>query len=46
MGFLGCAANFDNVFTLRRERLQSPITRLPAERLDGVCRAYRFAGGC
>lgn len=41
-----CAANFDNVFTLRRERLQSHITQLPAERLDEVCRAYRFAVGC
>lgn len=41
-----CAANFDNVFTLRRERLRSPITQLPAQRLDDVCLAYRFAVGC
>ncbi|MDN5932955.1 MAG: type II toxin-antitoxin system PemK/MazF family toxin [Pseudonocardia sp.] len=41
-----CAANFDNVFTLRRERLQSPVAQLPAARLDEVCRAYRFAVGC
>ncbi|MCY7340815.1 MAG: type II toxin-antitoxin system PemK/MazF family toxin [Pseudonocardia sp.] len=41
-----CAANFDNVFTLRRDRLRSYITALPAARLDEVCRSYRFAVGC
>lgn len=41
-----CAANFDNVFTLRRERLQSLIAQLSTTRLDEVCRAYRFAAGC
>jgi len=41
-----CAANFDNVFTLRRERLQGRIALLPTARLDEVCRAYRFAAGC
>lgn len=40
------AANFDNVFTLRRERLQERIAELPEARLDEVCRAYRFAAGC
>lgn len=37
-----CAANFDNVFTLRRAR----ISRLADERLAEVSRAYRFAAGC
>lgn len=41
-----CAANFDNVLTLRRDRLQSRIAALPATRVDEVCRAYRFAAGC
>ncbi len=41
-----CAANFDNVFTLRRERLRERIAALPSARLDEVCRAYRFAVGC
>lgn len=41
-----CAANFDNIFTLRRERLRSSIAQLPAARLEEVCRAYRFAAGC
>jgi mRNA interferase MazF len=41
-----CAANFDNVFTLRRERLQSRINRLGPGQRDEVCRAYRFAAGC
>ena len=41
-----CAANFDNVFTLRRDRLENRITTLPSDKLDLVCRAYRFAAGC
>lgn len=41
-----CAANFDNVFTLRRERLQERICALPAGHLEDVCRSYRFAAGC
>ncbi len=41
-----CAANFDNLFTLRRERLRERSTALPEARLDEVCRAYRFATGC
>lgn len=41
-----CAANFDNLFTLRRERLRERIALLPTARLDEVCRAYRFAAGC
>lgn len=41
-----CAANFDNVFTLRLDRLRERITQLPAEKLEDVCRAYRFASEC
>ncbi len=41
-----CAANFDNLFTLRRDRLRKRIAGLPAARLDEVCRSYRFATGC
>lgn len=41
-----CAANFDNVFTLRKERLERRITRLTDSRLAAVCAAYRFAAGC
>lgn len=41
-----CAANFDNVFTLRRDRLRERIAMLPAARWEEVCRAHRFAVGC
>lgn len=41
-----CAANFDNLFTLRRERLREPIARLSDDHLHQVCQAYRFAAGC
>src|SRR5688572_15846906 len=41
-----CAANFDNLFTLRKERLQEFITATPAGKLEDICRAYRFAAGC
>lgn len=41
-----CAANFDNLFTLRRERLQDLVAELDEPHLDEVCRAYRFAAGC
>ncbi|MGQ0577244.1 MAG: type II toxin-antitoxin system PemK/MazF family toxin [Pseudonocardia sp.] len=41
-----CAANFDNVFTLRRERLRERICVLPISRWPEVCRSYRFAVGC
>lgn len=40
------AANFDNVFTLRRERLREHVGTLPATRLAEICRAYRFAADC
>jgi mRNA interferase MazF len=40
------AANFDNIFTLRRSRFKSRITRLGNDRLAEVCRAYRFAAEC
>lgn len=41
-----CAANFDNVFTLHQSRFQQRITRLTIERMQEVCRAYRFAAEC
>ncbi|CAN5135638.1 type II toxin-antitoxin system PemK/MazF family toxin [soil metagenome] len=41
-----CVANFDNVFTLRREGLRERICTLPATRIEEVCRSYRFAAGC
>lgn len=41
-----CAANFDNVFTLRRERLRERIGALPVDRWAEVCRSYRSAVGC
>lgn len=41
-----CAANFDHLFTLRRDRLRTRITALPAARLEEVCRSYRFAAAC
>lgn len=41
-----CAANFDNVFTLRRELLRERVTVLSSHRLEEVCRSYRFAAGC
>lgn len=40
------AANFDNVFTISKQRLDQRIARLGAERLLEVCDAYRFAAGC
>lgn len=41
-----CAANFDNLFTLRRDRLRDPIGQLTGQQLEDVCRAYRFTAGC
>ena len=41
-----CAANFDNVFTLRRELLVERIAHLPPDKFDLICRACRFAVGC
>lgn len=41
-----CAANFDNVFALRRDRLRERLAVLPADRWSEVCQAYRFAVGC
>lgn len=41
-----CAANFDNLFTLRRDRLRERIAVLPVGRWPEVCRSYRFAVGC
>jgi mRNA interferase MazF len=42
----GCSANFDNVFTVGRDRLRERISQLPAVRLEEVCRSYRFGAGC
>lgn len=41
-----CAANFDNVFTLRIEHFVERIAALRASRLGEVCDAYRFAAAC
>ncbi len=41
-----CAANFDNLLTLRKDRLRELVAYTPANKLDDVCRAYRFAAGC
>lgn len=41
-----CAANFDNVFTLGRDRFRDRISGLGADRMVEVCAAYRFAAGC
>lgn len=41
-----CALNFDNVFTLSTSNLLERIVSLSSDRLDEVCRAYRFAAGC
>lgn len=41
-----CAANFDNVFTLRTDRFSEHITTLDPITLEAVCRAYRFAASC
>lgn len=41
-----CAANCDNVFTLRRDRLRDRITQLTGADLDRMCEAYRFAADC
>lgn len=41
-----CAANFDNTFTLRRERLRDRSGVLAEARWAEVCRAHGFAIGC
>lgn len=41
-----CAASFDNLFTLRRERFETRIATLGEPRLAELCAAYRFAAGC
>lgn len=41
-----CAASFDNVFTLRQDRLQRRMSELGPARLEALCQAYRFAAGC
>lgn len=41
-----CAANFDNVFTLERDRLQRRMAALGPDRCEEICAAYRFAANC
>lgn len=41
-----CAINFDNVFTLSTSNLRELIVGLSPDRIEEVCRAYRFAAGC
>jgi mRNA interferase MazF len=41
-----CAANLDNLFTLRRDRFRVYIAALGQHRLGELCAAYRFAAGC
>jgi mRNA interferase MazF len=41
-----CAANFDNVFTLHRQRFHARISALRPDRLGELCAAYRFAAEC
>lgn len=41
-----CAASFDNLFTLRKDRLREQVTTISEGRLEEVCSAYRFAAGC
>ena len=41
-----CAASFDNLFTLRRERFARFIAMLGEHREAELCAAYRFAAGC
>jgi len=38
-----CAVNLDRVTTLPREMLQERLSKLPAEKLERVARALRFA---
>ena len=41
-----CAASFDNLFTLRRDRFETFIATLRSDRHAELCAAYRFAAGC
>lgn len=41
-----CVASFDNIHTLRRDRLRRRITRLSDARLDEACRVMSRALGC
>jgi mRNA interferase MazF len=41
-----CAANFDNVFALRKAHFRQRIGRLDGAKLEEVCHPYRFAAGC
>ena len=41
-----CVATFDNIHTLRRDRLRRRITRLSDARMDEACEVLRLALGC
>ena len=41
-----CALSFDNIITMPKALLTEPITKLPVEKLEGVCRALKAATGC
>lgn len=41
-----CVASFDNLFTLRKERLRERITALPSRRERDLCRVLGDALGC
>lgn len=41
-----CAANFDNMASIRVNRFRKRITQLGDAKLIQVCQAYRFAAGC
>ncbi|MEX1295408.1 MAG: type II toxin-antitoxin system PemK/MazF family toxin [Candidatus Limnocylindrales bacterium] len=41
-----CVASFDNIHTLRRDRLRRRITRLSRSKMDEACRVMSRALGC
>jgi mRNA interferase MazF len=41
-----CVASFDNLHTLRRDRLRRLVTRLPPRRMDEACVILSRALGC
>lgn len=41
-----CALSFDNITTMPKALLTERITKLPVEKLEGVCRALKAATAC
>ena len=41
-----CVANFDNVYTVRREAFRRRITRLSAARMEDACAVLARSLGC